>query len=59
MGTPIMRKTNRGRVIARSSDGRVIRTARIHDPMENVEKAWRQTGQALRTAMDSQGKMKS
>ncbi|WP_257182661.1 hypothetical protein [Corynebacterium cystitidis] len=56
MSTPIVRKTQSGRVIARSSDGRVIREAQIYDPMANVEKAWRQTGEALRVALDSQNK---
>ncbi|AOX05008.1 hypothetical protein BJP05_01560 [Corynebacterium sp. NML98-0116] len=57
MSTRTMRNMTRGRVIARSSDGRIIREARIHDPAENLEKAWKQTGQALRQAIDSQNKM--
>ncbi|AJE32514.1 hypothetical protein B842_03305 [Corynebacterium humireducens NBRC 106098 = DSM 45392] len=57
MSTPIMPKATEGRrVIARSSDGRVIHAARVHDPMENVQKAWGQTGRFLRTAMDTQRK---
>ena len=44
-------------VLARSSDGQVIREARVHDPAENLEKAWWQTGQALRQAIDSQRKV--
>lgn len=58
MSEPIVRKPNRGRVIAYSTDGRVIREAQVHDPMENLEKAWRQTGQALRDAMDLYRRMK-
>lgn len=54
MSAPALKKTKRGRVIARSSDGRVIRAARIYDPRENAEKAWLQTGQALRIAMNLQ-----
>ncbi|OIR45895.1 hypothetical protein BJP07_02390 [Corynebacterium sp. NML130628] len=45
------------RVLARSSDGQVIREARVYNPAENLEKAWLQVGQALRQAIDSQRKM--
>ena len=57
MSAPIIRKASRSRVIAHSSDGRVIREARVYDPMENVEAAWQQTGRALRNAMDYQNKI--
>ncbi|OFT30431.1 hypothetical protein HMPREF3170_04890 [Corynebacterium sp. HMSC08D02] len=57
MSTRTMNNMAHGRVIARSSDGRIIREARIDDPAENLEKAWKQTGQALRQAIDAQNKM--
>ncbi|ALA68672.1 hypothetical protein ACOJA0_03475 [Corynebacterium amycolatum] len=44
-------------VIARSTDGRVIRATPIHDPSENFRKGWEQTGTALRKAMDHYGAM--
>lgn len=52
MATPRGRNTHQGRVLAYPSDGRVIREAQIHDPAENLVKAWEQTGQALRDAMN-------
>lgn len=39
-------------VIARSTDGRVIRATPVHDPSENFRKGWEQTGAALRKSMD-------
>ncbi|WP_164546427.1 hypothetical protein [Corynebacterium hylobatis] len=54
MSTPMKpRKTSKRGVIAHSSDGRVIYAARVHDPMENVRKAWTQTGRSLREAIDT------
>lgn len=52
MTAPHGHNTHRGRVLAYSSDGRVIREAHVHDPAENLVKAWEQTGQALREAMN-------
>lgn len=69
MSTPVLRgrirkkqltiRSGKTRVLARSSDGRVIREAMIHDPMENLARAWEQTGQSLRQAMDDHGAMRS
>ncbi len=42
-------------VIARSTNGQVIRKAPIHDPSENFRKGWEQTGEALRKAMIHHG----
>lgn len=45
----------RSQVIARSSDGRVIRKTKIHHPGGAVRQAWKQTGTAMRNAMNKSG----
>ncbi|MFW8567933.1 hypothetical protein [Corynebacterium propinquum] len=52
MRTPHLHNQN-GRVIARLSDGRIVREAQIHDPAESLEEGWEATGRYLREAIDS------
>lgn len=52
MRTPHLHNQN-GRVIARLSDGRIVREAQIHDPAESFERGWEATGRYLREAIDS------